>query len=336
MNFSQTAVSISVIIPVFNGGEPWQQSLESVVHAQPAPQEIIVVNDSSTDNSGKLAQEKGLRVIELATNKGPAIARNRGAQAAKSDWLFFLDADVVIPPTLFAQAADLISKNPQVAAWIGSYDDAPGANNFLSQYRNLLHHYTHQQGRENASTFWGACGLIRRETFLASGGFDEAYRRPCIEDIELGYRLRRDNHQIRLCKALQIKHLKRWEVGSLLKTDICDRGIPWTRLLLRVHPLNNDLNIGWSSRISILSVYGILSSLAMFRWLPGSLILALICGATLLIINRPFYEFLRKKRGLIFVFQTLPWHFLYFVYSGLALAAGVCLHVSSDFRKIFC
>jgi hypothetical protein len=49
---------------------------------------------------------------------------------------------------------------------IGSYDDAPGANNFLSQYKNLFHHYTHQTGSEEASTFWGACGAIRRDVFL--------------------------------------------------------------------------------------------------------------------------------------------------------------------------
>lgn len=122
----------------------------------------------------------------------------------------------------------LFSRELDLAALIGSYDDAPGATNFLSQYRNLLHHYVHQTGNEEASTFWGACGAVRREVFLAMGGFDESYRQASIEDIELGYRLKRAGLKILLCKALQVKHLKRWEAGSLLKADFCYRALPWT------------------------------------------------------------------------------------------------------------
>lgn len=79
----------------------------------------------------------------------------------------------------------------QVDALIGSYDDDPKSPDFISQYRNLMHCSVHQTGRSEASTFWSGCGAIRREVFLESGGFDETYVRPAIEDIELGYRLTR-------------------------------------------------------------------------------------------------------------------------------------------------
>lgn len=65
------------------------------------------------------------------------------------------------------------------------------------------------------------------------GGFDESYRKPSIEDIELGYRLKQAGLKIRLCKALQVKHLKRWEVVSLLRADFFYRALPWTELILR-------------------------------------------------------------------------------------------------------
>ena len=46
------------------------------------------------------------------------------------------------------------------------------------------------------------------------GGFDEGYHEPTIEDIDLGYRLKKAGYRIQLVKELQVKHLKRWEFLS--------------------------------------------------------------------------------------------------------------------------
>ncbi len=64
-------------------------------------------------------------------------------------------------------------------------------------------------------------------------GFDASYKRPAIEDIELGYRLRHAGRRILLDRDLRVKHLKKWTFWGLLKTDVLDRGIPWTELILR-------------------------------------------------------------------------------------------------------
>ena len=70
------------------------------------------------------------------------------------------------------------------------------ANNFVSQYKNLFHHFVHQDASGTATSFWAGCGAIRRDIFLRLGGFNTAYKRPSIEDIELGYRLTRAGHRI--------------------------------------------------------------------------------------------------------------------------------------------
>src|SRR5262249_5940476 len=147
----------------------------------------------------------GMRVLVTGARRGPAAARNLGARVARGDVLFFLDADVVVPPSALAQAVQVFRDHPEVGALIRSYDDAPGAPNFLSQYKNLFHHYVHQHAREEGYTFWGAAGAIRRDLFLELGGFDEKYRYPSIEDIELGYRLKAAGHRTRVCKTLQVK-----------------------------------------------------------------------------------------------------------------------------------
>ncbi|MCP4399853.1 MAG: hypothetical protein GY801_21430 [bacterium] len=139
------------------------------------------------------------------------------------------------------QVSAFFEEHPGVSALFGSYDDEPYETNFLSQYKNLMHHYMHRTGHEEASTFWAGCGAMRREVFLAIGGFDaHKYATPCIEDIELGYRLKKSGYRIRVLKALQAKHLKRWTPFSLLKADIFHRALPWTTLILEDKQFIND------------------------------------------------------------------------------------------------
>ncbi|MGH7231918.1 MAG: glycosyltransferase family 2 protein [Nitrospiraceae bacterium] len=315
--------SISVIVPVYNGGEKFRQCLSSLMKLDPPPAEIIVVADGDTDGSSQLAAEVGLRVVKFQSPGGPARARNLGARHATGTILFFIDADVTVPQDAIRLVATAFAQAPEAAAVFGSYDDEPGERNFLSQYRNLLHHYVHQQGLEEASTFWGACGAIRREVFMTIGGFDETYRHPSVEDIELGYRLKRAGHTIRLCKSIQIKHWKRWEVRSMLKADFFYRALPWTALILQHRRLANDLNLRVSERLSVALAYGLLVTLAVSAWRPIVITAAGVFAVALLALNAGLYGFLRRKRGLGFTVLAVPWHWLYFLYGGLAFAVGI-------------
>lgn len=321
--FSNPKVTISVIVPVHNGGENFRRSLSCLLKAKPPPDEMIVVADGDTDGSSLLAEEFGATVLRLPERNGPAQARNLGARKARGDILFFVDADIAIPSDTMEQIASIFGQDPGLSALFGSYDDEPGATGFLSQYKNLFHHYIHQSAREEASTFWGACGAIRRNTFISLGGFNEHYRRPSIEDIELGYRLKQAGFRIRLCKRLQVKHLKQWNVMSLLKTDFCDRALPWAELILRDRIFVNDLNLRLSSRFSVLSTYLLLGTLIGSAWRPELFAVAAVLSASLLIMNRALYGFFLSKRGLGFTIKAIPWHWFYYFYSGLAFAIGL-------------
>lgn len=320
---SPSRLTISVIVPVYNGGDYLFQCLYSLSKATPPLHEIIVVPDGCTDGSAQVAQQFGMKVLTLSQRRGPAQARNFGAQAAQGDILFFLDADVVIHPDAIRQVEATFRNDPQLTALFGSYDDEPGEKNFLSQYKNLFHHYVHQISREDASTFWSGCGAIRRKIFLGLGGFDESYRNPCIEDIELGYRLKQAGYRIRLSKELRVKHLKRWNIRSLLKSDFFDRALPWTELILRDRSFINDLNLRISSRLSVMLTYGFLAALAGGYWWSGSFVAAGALALLLIIIGMPMYRFFLRKRGFWFMIGTIPWHGLYFFYCGLAFAIGL-------------
>ncbi|MEM8502649.1 MAG: glycosyltransferase [Cyanobacteria bacterium P01_D01_bin.1] len=330
--------ALSIVIPVHNGGESFRKSLISISKWR-ADAEVIIVADGESDGSWRLVEEYGFKLILLPECGGPARARNIGARAASADLLFFTDADVEIHPVTVPRIIYAFKENPELSALIGSYDDAPGAKNFLSQYKNLFHHYTHQTSSEKASTFWGACGAIKKDIFISLGGFTESYEKPCIEDIELGYRLRQAGHRIALCKHVQVKHLKQWTPFTLLRAEVFYRALPWMALLLKIRQydpqqykkFSSDLNLKWSSRVSVLLTACLcVCVIASVYWLP-LIGLAALSGLLLLVINWPVYHFFYRKRGFRFAIGVVPWHWLYYFYSGLAFLIGICRHHLSHF-----
>jgi hypothetical protein len=164
------------------------------------------------------------------------------------------------------------------------------------------------------------------------GGFDETYTKPSIEDIELGYRLTRAGHRIRLCKSLQVKHWKSWTVISMIQADFFQRALPWTQLIHRHRNFVNDLNIGMSGRASVTLTFGLLGALVLSPWQPLSLVAAAMMALMLFVLNARLYRFFLDKRGLRFAAQAIPWHWLYFLYSGAAFAIGTLRHLFDGAR----
>jgi glycosyltransferase involved in cell wall biosynthesis len=242
---------VSVVIPAFDAERYLEACLSDLDRSVVRPLEVIVVDDGSTDRTAEVARAHGAKVLTTGGRHGPAAARNLGAREARGEILFFIDADVCVHPNTVRRVADSYAADPELDALIGSYDDRPGAPDFLSQYKNLMHCYTHQTGKREASTFWSGCGAVKRAVFLEHSGFETGYGRPAIEDIELGYRMRRAGRKIVLDRDLLVKHLKRWTFWNLVKTDVMDRGVPWTELILRDGNMPNDLNVQLSQRVSV-------------------------------------------------------------------------------------
>lgn len=298
--------TISLIMPIHHADTATQRALCAVVGAD----QFIVVVDGEDERAVTLARTVCTEVITVERNSGPAAARNIGARAAWGDILFFVDSDVLITPQTLSHIRRAFA-DPALTALIGSYDDTPADPAFLSQYRNLLHHFTHQQSGGTIATFWGACGAVRRGAFLALGGFDEQFRHPSIEDIEFGYRLAATGAQMRLDPTLQVKHLKRWTAVNMLQTDLWRRAYPWSRLILTGEGFEETLNIKTEQRISVALAVLLLPVTIVSR--RGSIGVV----AALIWLNRTFYHFLLQKRGALFVFATLFWHWLYFLCSGV-------------------
>ena len=319
---SLSCPTVSVIIPVHNGGEKFIKCLKSLKALSTPPLEVIVVLDGGSDNSCETMTEFDVKVLIKQRQEGPALARNLGAQHARGDILFFIDADVTVPAGIIEDIINSFQSFPNLDALIGSYDDAPFESNFLSQYKNLLHHYIHQTSKIQASTFWGACGAIRRDVFLKMGGFDKRYRHPSIEDIELGYRLRKAGYMIYLLKQIQVKHLKHWGIFSLLKADFFYRALPWTDLILNDRRIIDDLNLKRASRLSVIAVFMLILTVIGSVYSVWILVPMTFLTVLLIRLNWDLYRFFKEKRGLIFAVKAIPWHWFYLFYCGLAYGVG--------------
>ncbi|HEY8515296.1 MAG TPA: glycosyltransferase family 2 protein [Candidatus Binatia bacterium] len=300
--------SISVVIPAYNAAPFLDACLTHLARSTVAPLECLVVDDGSTDDTAAIAARHGATVLSTGGRRGPAHARNLGARHARGDVVFFIDADVCVEPSSVAKVAASFAADPTLDALIGSYDDDPHSPDFLSQYKNLMHAFVHHRGRRRASTFWSGCGAIRRDVLLAHSGFDESYKRPAIEDIELGYRLVRAGRKIELDPSLTVKHLKRWTFWGLLKSDIFDRGVPWTELILRDRNMPNDLNLHLSQRVSVALVFVLLgmTAFAAVRW--GGAFLTPLFALLFLQLSRYWLEAASpsdSQRGALFVGLTM-------------------------------
>ena len=323
-----SSVEISVIVPVLDGLRQLEVSLPALFQALKARSyELIVVDDGSSDGSASYAASLGARVLETGgRGRGPAVARNIGAFAARSERLLFVDADVAVHPDTIGHIVQAFER-PEVVAIFGAYDDEPPDASFASQYMNLRHHHVHQTGTSEAQTFWTGLGAVRTDAFRAVDGFDaEQYPRPSIEDIDLGRRLRAAGGKILRWPAMRGTHLKRWSLPEVIRTDVMRRALPWARLMQCYPGAFSDLNVGRAERLkALVAVFLVLTlSAAMFKpaffWVTG--LFALMA----LGLNWGLLRVFHGRNGPWFAAQALIYHQLYYLYSAAVFAWAALEH----------
>jgi glycosyltransferase involved in cell wall biosynthesis len=102
--------AVSVVIPCYNGANFLRDTLRSVLAQTLPPLEVIVVDDGSTDDSAAIAESFGPPVrVFRQPNQGESVARNRGIEEARGDWVAFLDADDLWLPEKLAEQAKLVA-----------------------------------------------------------------------------------------------------------------------------------------------------------------------------------------------------------------------------------
>jgi cellulose synthase/poly-beta-1,6-N-acetylglucosamine synthase-like glycosyltransferase len=316
---------LSIVIPVYNNAGTLRHCLEALQNAPGPTREILVVDDGSNDGSLEVARSFGVRTISHCGNHGADVARNTGAEHAAAPVLVFVDSDVVIHRDALLRVSDFMSKNQNYAAVFGSYDAKPSDPGFVSQYRNLLHHFTHQEGSPEAQTFWTGLGAVRRQAFRDVGGFNLRYGG--IEDVTFGVDLSSAGFRIRLDRDLLCTHLKKWTFRTMVLTDILLRAVPWSAMILDRRAVTNDLNTSSGKRFAVALATATSGFLVMAALVPAFALLSLLSLLGMLVLNAPLLEQFRRERGPLFALSVIPLHFMHQLCAATGVAFALMLEV---------
>ena len=211
---------VSVVIPAYNAAAHIADALESLGAQTCREMEIIVVDDGSVDATHDIVM-RGFPEVRCIRqpNGGASSARNRGVQDARGEWVAFLDADDTWHPDKLRAQLALMRRHPGVRlcrTW-GSETPLPHGDALHNGPDGLPEH---ELFPSLASTllnpyFTTSTVMVRRDAFLAVGGFDTSLK--IAEDIDLYLRLLKDAPEVLLLKAVAV--FKRPVPGSLGDDD---------------------------------------------------------------------------------------------------------------------
>jgi GT2 family glycosyltransferase len=188
-------MSITAIVPVWNGRELLGRLLASLEAQTEAAAELLVVDNGSTDGAPELARARGARVIPMGRNAGFAAAVNRGIRESRGEWIAVLNSDVELAPDYFGRL--LGATNPWFAT--GKILAAGSDNRIDATFDVLCRGGTAWRvgnGRADASVFsitrpiWSApwtAALFRAELFQRVGLLEESFE-SYLEDVDFGLR----------------------------------------------------------------------------------------------------------------------------------------------------
>lgn len=198
---------ISVIIPVYNGSRYLLEAIDSVLGQTHCPNELIVVDDGSTDETALVLQpylKQKFDQIDIRyvyqTNQGVGAARNHGLRLAQANWIAFLDQDDVWLPEKLALQVNCLQSQPQLGIVHSGWQTVDATGQLLSTVQPWrgLPTLDLQAWMQWKPVFLGAM-LFRRDWLMQVGGFDERWQQ--TGDVDLVLRLAAD------CPAAWVKQV---------------------------------------------------------------------------------------------------------------------------------
>lgn len=256
---------VSIVIPACNAEATLGECLDACLRQTHPETEIIVVDDGSTDATATVAQRRPVR-LHRQSNRGPAAARNAGAQLARGGVIACTDADCVPDPDWIAQLVDGFADANTVGVG-GTY----GIRNGSSLLARIIHEeivLRHARFGDQVDFLGSFNVAYRRDAFMAAGGFDESFRSASGEDNDLAYRLHDAGGILRFAPAARVAHYHPTRLVPYLKTQL--RHGFWRMKLYAKHPRRGqgDHYAGLGELLGPPTALLLVAGLLVWPWVP--------------------------------------------------------------------
>ncbi len=200
---------LSAVVVNWNGAHYLRSCLDSLLAQEPAPDEVLLIDNHSDDESRDLVASEypSVRVIDTGSNRGPAHARNAGVEAAEHELILLLDNDVVMAPGSLARLVEVLAADPrggmvQARSVCGDATDVvhyDGAEIHFVGTLVLRNWFTPLAEATDPTGPVGAgialCFLTKKSIYNEVGGFNERLF-ILYEDNEFSYKLRMRGYTI--------------------------------------------------------------------------------------------------------------------------------------------
>jgi hypothetical protein len=213
--------SLSLIIVNYNGERWLTPCLESIQPQLHGGDEVIVVDNNSTDSSVTLLRDAfpWVHTIVSPENKGFASGNNLGFAKAQGEILFFLNTDIIVPEGLIeSMVGRFLELQCDVLGINQMPYDGGKADNFMQTIDHLGYPYFYPATHRTEASFYvqGYAFMVRRDLYLESGGLDNDFFM-YFEETDWMWRLQLMGKDIRFAKDIIIRHAGAGSVGSALK-----------------------------------------------------------------------------------------------------------------------
>jgi glycosyltransferase involved in cell wall biosynthesis len=218
---TDSAFPYTVVVPCYNNQRTIGKVLDSIGALQPPPDEVIVIDDHSTDQTVALvsARENVILIVN-DRNQGASAARNRGAKGAGTPYLLFIDSDCYLDPAGFTAAIELLQRRADLIGVMGVFSPAGPSSSFVGTYKNLFRHHEIIAMHNPPPIFNSSCFFMRRDAYLDIDGFKEDFGKIPTEDNEFYFRLVERRHVMEYLPAFSFFHDKPMHLSQLFMDDM--------------------------------------------------------------------------------------------------------------------
>lgn len=318
----------SIIIPTFNSASVIRFCLDSIFSSTNRSFEVIVVDGGSTDDTLSIIKNYKIRLVEQKDTKGRAEARNLGIEAAKGKVLVFTDSDNVLAKDSFEKIKGYFESNPKTDAIVGMLSIKHPNKDFFSQYKNLYMHHKFVNLPEDINFLQGDLYAVRKNSV-------EQVKSDLIADDTLrGVIMRVKSKKINLLKNLEVIHLKKYNLGTIIKNDFM---IPfnWSVIFLQQKAWkmlkSNGGGFAHASREQLISLL-IAPMIIVFLFASKETSFTLI--VLWLVLNGNFHWFLYKERGLWFATRSVVFTYIDNLVMMCGIISGFAFYILNP--KSFC